>query len=298
MLNTLVKLFSGALAISPAGFAGLVAVLNARRLAGEDFKGSGQKSEKAQTSEITTAAGEGSPAVIAVIRLRGLIVPEASRWDEYFGWCGLNRRRAELDAALGDSRVKGVLFLIDSPGGSVFGIQEFSEYCARGTKIKPIYGYIRGRCESAAYWIASACTSLSISPSSEAGSIGVWYAHLDLTEMMSAAGVKVTLVHSGKYKVEQSKYTKLTEDTKAWLQTRSDETFSAFVRAVAKNRQTTPARVKSDFGEGRTFGAALAVKQGLCDKVETFESLVGRIVKRARLGGARMAAAESDFLLT
>ena len=83
------------------------------------------------------------------------------------------------------------------------------------------------------------------------------------------------------------------------MQLQTDEYYSSFVGAVARNRGVTAAKVLSDFGEGRTMSAKMSVDAGLCDKVETMDSLMGRIMKANRKSGnqaADLSAAELQLL--
>jgi ClpP class serine protease len=56
-------------------------------------------------------------------------------------------------AVLADDSVGGILVDIDSPGGSVKGIAEFSEEVYRGRLRKPIMAVANSLAASAAYWI-------------------------------------------------------------------------------------------------------------------------------------------------
>ena len=267
MLNNFDKLFNGPSAISPSKWQSF---LSTSRLFREPW-----------ASEVKSLLGEngddpkGPTGGIAVIRMCGVIVQEAGRWDEYFGLCGLNRKRAELDAALGDSRVSAVVLYVDSPGGVVFGLEEFSDYLYAARQVKPVYGFVGAEAYSAGYWAISACQEVSITPSGGSGSIGVWTLHADMSKMLEEQGIKVTVVKSGKYKTEGSPYEPLSEEAEDYMQLQTDEYYSSFVGAVARNRGVTAAKVLSDFGEGRTMSAKMSVDAGLCDKVETMDALDG-----------------------
>jgi len=62
-----------------------------------------------------------------------------------------------------------------------------------------------------------------------------------------------------------------------------------FVDALARNRDVTTKRVKDDFGQGRIFGAADAVKRGMADRIAPLDQVVrelnaGRTPKRGTPG--------------
>ena len=80
---------------------------------------------------------------------------------------------AAFDRAAADSSIGAIVLNIDSPGGSVYGVEELADkiYKARGTK--PVYAVANSLAASAAYWIGSAASQLYVTPSGEVGSIGV-----------------------------------------------------------------------------------------------------------------------------
>ena len=236
MLNNLDKLLNGPAAIHPERWQSFLSATRVNQ----------------QPSLFAENGGESKEPVggIAVIKMCGVIVQEAGRWDEYFGLCGLNRRRAELDAALGDTRVSAIVLYVDSPGGVVYGLEEFSDYVFAAQKIKPIYGFVGAEAYSAGYWALSACQEVSITPSGGSGSIGVWTMHVDMSKMLEDQGIKVTIVKSGRYKTEQNRFEPLSEEAQDYMQLQTDEYYSSFVGAVARNRGVTAAKVLSNFGEG------------------------------------------------
>jgi len=98
--------------------------------------------------------------------------------------------------------VEVVVLDVDSPGGYVGGIRELTDkiYNARGAK--PIIAVANHMLASAALWIASAADEVVASPSSEIGSVGVFAGHADYSKAYEEEGIKITLIHAGKYKVE------------------------------------------------------------------------------------------------
>lgn len=182
-------------------------------------------------------------------------------------------------AALADDSVGGILIDIDSPGGSVFGVQELANeiYSARGKK--PVVAIANSLAASAAYWIGSSASEFYITPGGEAGSIGVFAAHQDISKQQETEGVKTTLISAGRYKVEGSPYGPLDDEAKAHMQSRIDAHYGAFTRAVARNRGVGVDAVRTGMGEGRTYGASDAKAAGMVDDVATFDQVLSRMAK-------------------
>jgi len=55
------------------------------------------------------------------------------------------------------------------------------------------------------------------------------------------------------------------------MQAMVDEYYAMLVNRVASNRGTTPTRVHTTYGRGRTLGAAEALKAGLVDRIATLD---------------------------
>ena len=105
---------------------------------------------------------------------------------------------------------------------------------------------------SAAYWLASAANEVIITPSGEVGSIGVLAAHQDVSAAMDRDGIKTTLVSAGRYKTEGNPFEPLTDDARGYLQSRVDDYYGMFIRAVADHRRVKIDAVRDGFGSGRS----------------------------------------------
>jgi capsid assembly protease len=217
---------------------------------------------------------------VAYLPLYGMIDQHNSWVLEMFGGTSTENFGRQFDMAMADTTIGAVLIDIDSPGGSVYGVQELSDkiYNARGKK--PIIAVVNSMMASAAYWIGSAADEIIITPSGECGSIGVIAMHFDQSEYESKVGVKTTIIKAGKYKAEGNPHELLSSDAKDYFQQRVDDYYSAFVGAVARNRDTSVGKVLSDFGQGRMFGANGAKSAGLIDGIGTAESVIKQLSVR------------------
>jgi len=240
------------------------------------------------------AATPSSPG-LAVINVEGPIMPKGNLLTEVSGATSIEGLQSEFRAALADPDVKAIVFNIDSPGGSAELVPELASEILAARGQKPIVASANTWAASAAYWIASACDEICVTPSGEVGSIGVWTAHQDLSEAMKAQGVKTTLVSAGKYKVEGNPYEPLDPEAQAEMQRGVDAIYKSFLKAVAKGRGTTPATVRDGYGEGRMVMASEAVGEGLADRVETIDQTLARVSKK--VGIKPQAAPEPESAL-
>lgn len=223
-----------------------------------------------------------SPTTIAVIPIQGIIDQKAARVDDISGPGGTSTERTAkmLRSALADQTVKAIILDIDSPGGTVYGVDELATEIFKSRGTKPIVSMVNSLAASAAYWLASSADEIVITPSGEAGSIGVYSQHTDVSKFLEAAGHKVTLVSAGEFKVEGNPFEPLTDEARAYVQTRVDDYYKSFTQAVARGRGVPVAKVRGDFGKGRVLGADDALKVGMVDRIATFDQTVQRLAGR------------------
>jgi capsid assembly protease len=249
-------------------------------------------------ADTQAVARQAAPAVggeIGLLRLHGTIYPRGGGpLFELFGLSSAEQFAGQFRAAVNDSRIGAIVIDVNSPGGAVSGVDELSRliYDARGTK--PVVAVANHLMASAAYWIGTAADELVMTPSAEVGSVGVFAAHQDISQMAERDGVKVTLVSAGKFKTEANPYEPLTEEARASIQSRVDDYYEMFVKAVARNRGVSVADVRGGFGEGRVVGARQAVAEGMADRIDTLEGTLVRLAK-GQNGRTMSASAELDF---
>lgn len=240
-----------------------------------------------------TAKTSGRSGAIAVIPLYGIIAPKVGLITEYSGGTSCQAFASMLREAVNDETIGTILLDIDSPGGSVAGVQEAASEVMQARTEKPVIGIANFLAASAAYWIGSCCSELYASPSAEVGSIGVYTAHEDVSEALAKQGVKTTLISAGKYKTEGSPYAPLSDDAKKFIQSHIDESYRAFTANVARGRSVSVDRVRNGFGQGRVLSSDAALNEGMIDGIKSFDALVGDLQARPRstTGAARAFAA-------
>jgi capsid assembly protease len=281
----------------PETLAAMQAVLyrwaSGARLSPEEIRAAVGDAPELSAARRDRARQASAPGSVAVLPVYGVIGHRASLVEDSSS--GVNTSIELLGQAfrslMADPGIAGIVLDVDSPGGSVYGVAELAEqiFAARG--VKPVSAVANSLSASAAYWIASAAEEFAITPGGEAGSIGVYAAHSDVSKMMEAEGVKITLVSAGKYKVEGNPYEPLGADAQAFIQSRVDDYYGDFVKAVARNRKDTQTAVREGYGQGRVLGAAAAVKANLADRVATLDQVVADMQAKVRgKSGARAEA--------
>jgi capsid assembly protease len=222
-------------------------------------------------------AASGSVGVSPMV---GIICHRMSIMEEVSGagaGASIQRLTAQFRQALDDSNCKAIVFDVDSPGGSVDGVMELASEIYDARNQKPVIAVVNSMCCSAAYWMASAASQIMITPSGQSGSIGVYVSHEDISEALKKEGIKVSIIKAGKYKTEGNPTEPLPDEARAALQSKVDDYYSLFIKAVAQNRGTSQAAVRGGYGQGRSLSATDSVKQGLVDGVGTLDDVLGSL---------------------
>ena len=250
------------------------------------------------TETTHAAARRMAPAVrgsVGVISVRGVMMARAPSWMESYGIYSTERIGQVFKQAIADESIGAVVFDIDSPGGSVLGLEELSQtvFDARGPK--PIIAIANNLAASAGYYLASSADKVFVTPSGEVGSIGTYIVHYDWSKYLDDAGIKPTFIFAGKHKVDGAPELPLSEEAKADMQGIVDRYYGKFVADVARNRNVTKRDVTSNYGQGRVFTSEAAMEAGMVDGGGTLEQ---RVAAMTRAGKGRTGGNSAELLKT
>ncbi len=260
-------------AIMPEKFA-VITELLALRAAGEHLTSEDIQARIGAAPARPTPKRSGS---IAVIPILGIIHQRMNMMSNMSGGTSTEQLTAQIREAVNNPDVGTVVLDIDSPGGSVNGVQELGAEMLAMREQKPIIAVANSLAASGAYWIAATTSEVVVSPSSLVGSIGVFHAHQDISQALENEGVKTTLISAGKFKVEGNPFEPLSDEARSALQGLVDESFTAFVSDVAKGRGVSVRDVRTGFGEGRVVGAKDARRFGMADRIATLDQTLQRL---------------------
>jgi signal peptide peptidase SppA len=229
------------------------------------------------TRKQMAAANAGSG--IAVLPLYGVVTQRGNMVDDISGPGSTSTQQftSALRQVLTDDTVGQILIDIDSPGGSVYGVAELASEIVKARAQKPVVAVVNSLAASAAYWIGCSASEFYVTPGGEVGSIGVWQAHFDYSKALEEEGVKPTLISAGKFKVEGNPYLPLDPEAQAFMQSRVDDYYNAFVQAVAVGRGVSVDDVRNGMGEGRVLGADAALAQRMVDGIASFDDVLARM---------------------
>jgi len=202
----------------------------------------------------------------AVISVRGPLIRYSGLFTEISGATSYSRVAKDLGEAVRNPGVQSILLDINSGGGTVDGCKELAGHILEARKSKPVRAYIGGIGCSAAYWLASACETISAAETSLTGSIGVQMIvppeekDGSLSFLSSHSPNKNASPHGEKGKTETQRIV--------------DDLGEIFVRSVAENRGITEEEVLKNYGQGSVFVGPDALKRGMIDDISTIEEIL------------------------
>jgi signal peptide peptidase SppA len=184
--------------------------------------------------------------------------------NDWFADTDYSAIRANVRRALADPQARTVDLFIDSPGGSVLGLPETADVIHAANKVKPVRAFVSGIAASAAYWLASQASTITLTPSGEVGSVGVLDLHADISKALENSGVKITAVTAGEFKTERAPFVPLSDEARGHMQTSVNAWYGEFLSAIRRGRGFRVSR-NSDFGGGRMLSSRDALAAGMVD---------------------------------
>ena len=230
---------------------------------------------------------------LAIIDVMGSLVNRGAWLGTSSGLTSYEGLAAQIEAAVADHTVRGIVLDIDSPGGEATGAFGFYETIRAARQRKPVVAVVNDMAASAAYGIAAQANEIVISPSSMTGSIGVVMVHMDHSKEMEKRGRKPTLIFAGDHKVDANSFEPLSDGVRADLQREVDGIYDTFVESVATGRpglSTQTIRAT----QARVFRGAAAIEIGLADRIGSFVETLARLSTRSIHGGNMTQAIQNQ----
>ncbi len=211
---------------------------------------------------------------VAILPVRGVLANDLPWWADgtEYSWI-----RQGFDAALEADDVRAIALDVNGPGGTVEGCFDLVDHIFAARGKKPIWAILSESAYSATYALASAADRILIPRTGGAGSIGVVAGHVDISQALDKAGVKVTFIQYGDRKTDGASEKPLSEDALACFRADVDEMGELFVATVARNRGLDAQAIR-DMQAG-TFMGAGAVAAGLCDEVAAPDAAFSALLK-------------------
>ena len=184
----------------------------------------------------------------------------------------------KIETLKNDEAIKGVLLLIDSPGGALSPSVEISLAIKSLNSRKPVVAYAKGTMASGSYLGGVWASKIYANPGSFIGSIGVIMQGLDVSEAAAKLGFAEQIVKAGELKEAGTMMRKWSDAERASLQALVDESYELFTREVAQAR-SLDLRKRDAWANARVFLASGAKDIGLIDEVRSLEDAKTALIK-------------------
>jgi protease-4 len=223
-----------------------------------------------------TAAVSSSPDDdgIQIIEIRGTMTKQGSS----FSSAGSTVRiRQEVRDAKTNPAVKGVLFVIDSPGGTVAGTAELADDIRALSDAKPTVTFAEDLMASAGMYVGVQSRKVFANVSNAViGSMGVFIGLYDLSGMAAKEGIKPVVIKTGELKGAGFPGSEITAAQIAMWESLADASFTSFSAAVQKTRKLTAAQLK-ELSRAGVYPAKQAIDLGLIDGIRSFDAAVAEL---------------------
>ena len=188
----------------------------------------------------------------------------------------------EIQKAKENKNIKGVLLVVNSPGGAVAPSVELAYAIKELKQIKPVIVYASGVIASGSYYASIWANKIIANPGSMVGSIGVIMQGVNVEELMQKIGVSTQTVKAGKYKESGTPTRKWFDYEEKQLQGVIDDTYNMFITDVASARNLD-VKNHTQFADAKIFTSKQAKEVGLVDEVATLSYAQNSLISLSKV---------------
>jgi len=172
----------------------------------------------------------------------------------------------ELEEAAKDDSIKGVIFRVDSPGGSALASDLIWRATQKLREKKPLVVSMSDVAGSGGYYISAGADAIVAHPGTLTGSIGVVSAHIGARGLLGWLQVGTTVLSKGTYAQVDNWTRPWTESEQAKEMDGITGVYNLFVDRVSKGRKMSKEDVDK-IGKGRVYTGLQAKELGLVDEL-------------------------------
>ncbi|RBQ32354.1 signal peptide peptidase SppA [Arcobacter sp. FW59] len=187
-----------------------------------------------------------------------------------------------IEKAKNDTNIKGVLLVVDSPGGAVAPSVEIAYAIKELKELKPVVVYASGVIASGSYYASIWSDKIIANPGSMVGSIGVIMQGFEVSELMEKIGISTQTIKAGKYKESGTPTRKWFDYEEEQLKSVINATYNMFITDVA-NARNLDIKNHTQFADARVFTSFQAKEVGLIDEVATISYAQSVLIELAKV---------------
>jgi len=217
------------------------------------------------------------------------LIPVLGPTSKFGGWSSVGTQMLSgiLENAKKSDKYKAALIYIDSPGGEVDGMRDWSEEILNVGM--PTLAFIDGYGASGGYWQAISADRVIANSmnSNDIGSIGVQTIHIDRREAAKSTigDVKIIRARQSTLKNSVNSFEPLTKEKENWVIDRLSESADLFINYVTSRRPDV--KLDSPALKGEIFTGQQALDEGLIDGLATYGEAVEELASRIQPESAK-----------
>ncbi len=186
---------------------------------------------------------------------------------------------ANLIDELGKEDSKGIILMMNTPGGTVYGSKAIADAVTRYQKRtgQKVFAYVRGMSASGGMWAMAGADEIIADYGTYIGSIGIrtgmFLRYRDVTAIeengtgiTTKGGITAEILHKGKGKDFGNSYRDMTKEERANIMANLERGYADFVSWVSKARNIPESKIRQELG-AYIFTAKRAKEKGLVDSV-------------------------------
>ena len=222
---------------------------------------------------------------IAVIYGVGEISLGRGRNAPLFGKSGMGSTTLAdaLHDAVDDPKIAGIIFRIDSPGGSYTASDTIWREVVRARERgKPLVVSMGSVAASGGYFVAAPAATIVAEPGTLTGSIGVFAGKFIIKDLLAKLGINVDSVAGTPNALAESMTTDYTPEQWAALERELDRIYDDFMSKVAAGRHMDKEAVHA-VAKGQIWTGADAKARGLVDELGGLATATAAVKRLAKI---------------
>ena len=189
---------------------------------------------------------------------------------------------AELDKALKNKNIKGIVLRVNSPGGSALASAVINNKIKEVNKVKPVYVSIGGIAASGGYYISADAKKIFADKESLTGSIGVVSLIPNVKELVEKIDINIEELKKGEYADIYSLTNEVTKDKLDKIYASNLKVYDEFLNVVSEGRDLNREYVHS-IAQGKVWLGEEALELKLVDKIGGIEDTISNLAKDLNL---------------
>ena len=235
------------------------------------------------------SGSETSADKIALLQVNGTIMPPFTE-----------RLLKQIERVGKDDNVKGVLLVVDSPGGLVADSHEIYHRLKQVSAKKPIFVQMKRMAASGGYYISMGAGPqgrIFAEPTTWTGSIGVIIPRYDFSKLAEKYGVGSDPLKTGEFKDALNPFRPLSDNERKLWENILDQSFQKFIGVIDENREELDAAAVKVLATGQIFTADDAKQNKLIDEIGYEDEALKALKEKLKLKDARVITYHSPLTL-